>query len=43
MESRTNQNVTPDVQALMLENLKLAKRVEVLENTLSAGGKAMRL
>ena len=35
MESRTNQSVTPDVQALMLENLKLAKRVEVLENTLS--------
>ena len=43
MESRTNQSVTPDVQALMLENLKLAKRVEVLENTLSAGKEVLTL
>ena len=43
MESRTNQSVTPDVQALMLENLKLAKRVEVLENTLSAGKEVLPL
>ena len=43
MESRTNQSVTPDVQALMLENLKLAKRVEVLENTLSAGKEMLTL
>ena len=43
MESRTNQSVTPGVQALMLENLKLAKRVEVLENTLSAGKEVLTL
>lgn len=43
MESRTNQSVTSDVQALMLENLKLAKRVEVLENTLSAGKEVLTL
>lgn len=43
MESRTNQSVTPDVQALMLENLKLAKRVEVLEYTLSAGKEVLTL
>lgn len=43
MESRTNQSVTPDIQALMLENLKLAKRVEVLENTLSAGKEVLTL